>query len=120
MASFSDLEPYDEARSLGLREARKLIRGRGGKPANLESVRLWVTEAHGCRPFGDNGPKLILRATKINGEWRTMPGWIAAFERERAEAGQRASQVMPERSPRSRHAAHRRAEEALKKMGVIQ
>lgn len=112
-----DLAGYDDARSIDLNQARRLIRGRRGH-GNVETVRRWANPARGCRPRGPQGPVLVLPALKISGEWRTMPEWVEAFERKRQELGRQVATPPAARPARSREAAHHRAEAALDRAGV--
>lgn len=113
-----DLDSYDDVRSIGMREARALVRGRGGSAA-LEVVRRWASPHRGCRPLGDAGPVLVLPAIKVSGQLRTMPEWVEAFERKRQELGRRRPTPTPRQRPaRSREAGHRRAERSLDREGV--
>jgi hypothetical protein len=118
--SLEPLEEFDGEKSIDFREARKMIRGRGGM-VSLEVLRRWANPERGHKPRGETGPTLVFPAVKLAGEWRTMPSWVEAFERERVRQGRGASRpqpVRPERTPRRATADHRRAQEYLKKEGM--
>lgn len=109
------LAEYDDARSVGLEEARRLMRGRSG-PVALEVARRWA--GRGCRPAGPEGPVLFLPAVKISHEWRTLPEWVRAFERKRLELETCGVAPPPTARPeRSRAAGHRHAERRLDALG---
>jgi hypothetical protein len=113
------LEEFDQDRAIDLKEARKLLRGRGG-PASLEVVRRWTHPRHGCRPQGPDGLRVVLPAVKLAGCWFTMPSWAAAFEKARQRLGlQAARNVDFATSPAKASAAHRRAVEQLRRDGFI-
>jgi hypothetical protein len=111
-------ENYDEACSIDLTQARKLIRGRKGGDASLEVVRRYCNPKRGCRPLGEGGPVIVLAVVKVAGRLRTMPGWVREFCEARAAATARLPPPPTTRSKRSRDAAYRRAEEALDRAGV--
>lgn len=83
------LDEYDEAKSIGMQEARKLVRGKGGRPPSLEGFRRFANPLRGCRPLGPGGPLIVLPTVRVAGELRTMPQWVAAFSKARAEATRR-------------------------------
>lgn len=112
-------DPIDISRAIGLTEAAKLMRGRGGKSPSVETIRRWANPKKGCWPAGKEGPQLLLRTVRYNGELVTLPEWVQEFERLRVALGLR-EPLPPSERPRpmrSRMAAHRRAEEALDRMG---
>ena len=108
--------PIDD--QIGLAAAAKLMRGRGGKPPSIESLRRWANPLRGYRPCGPTGPTLVLQTVKLNGEFLTCERWVREFEAARERAGVRAAPPVLARPARSRAAAHRRAEEALDRAGV--
>lgn len=107
------LAPYDPARSLGVREAAQLLRGRGNRlGVSHEAVRRWCRVGSNCR-----GETVVLPSARIGQELRIMPEWIEWFELRRAEKGMRTAPVLA-RPARSRRAAHRRADERLRLAGM--
>lgn len=111
------IEDFDERRSVGMNEARRMMRGRRGDGASLEVVRRYANPKRGCRPLGKAGPLLVLPAVRVGGELRTMPEWVRAFCRARAVLLSR-PEAPAARPARGREAAARRAEEALDRAGV--
>jgi hypothetical protein len=85
------LEEFDEARSIGVDEVRRMFPGRHKDGLCRDAVRRWMKKARGCRPWGRQGPVLILPSVKVGRELRTMPHWVAAFQRKRLELGAQAS-----------------------------
>lgn len=106
------------AEALSLTEASKMLRGRGGKPAAIETIRRWANPNKGCRPAGKDGPVLILHTVRVNGELLTRREWVEAFEAERLRLGDRQPTGPVSRTPAKRAAGHRRAEKLLDEMGV--
>ena len=110
------LEPYDDERSIDVRQAAKMFRGRGRKgydgvsPAGL---RRWCRD--GC---SIQGTKLWLPSVRISGEFRLMPAWVQWFEQQRVKLGMRRPAPRLARPERTRLASHRRAEEFLRREGV--
>lgn len=112
-----DPDSFDAAKALDLEAARKLLRGRWGD-LGWSTAHRWAT--HGCRPAGKDGPVLVLPTLLLSGRRLTMPEWVAKFERERARLGMAAQpdRARMPRPRRQREAAHKRAEERLRKAGV--
>lgn len=111
------MEDYDEARSITLTEARRMVRGKGGGDCSLDVLRRYASPKRGCRPLGEGGPVIYLRVVKVGGRLRTMPEWVEAFVRERAALTDRRPPVQA-RSPRAARAGHKRAGERLDRAGV--
>lgn len=82
-------EEFDPKTAIGLVAATKLVRGRKGKAVAVETLRRWSNPRKGCRPQGPDGPALILRTVKLNGECLTTAAWVEEFEAERARLGAR-------------------------------
>lgn len=78
-----NLIPFDLNRAIGLADARLLVRGKGGKPIRVETLRRWANPQKGCYPAGPRGPRILFPVHKQNGEVLTLREWIAAFEEER-------------------------------------
>jgi hypothetical protein len=108
----------DEAVSdwLSMEDAQKLIRGRRGR-VNLGVLRRWTHPGLGCRPLGDAGPRIVLRAEKVGGRLWTTLAWVREFEAARSAAAQRPA-FEADVSPRRREAAYRRAEKRLDEAGI--
>lgn len=65
------------------------------------------------------GALLRFPARLVTGQWRTMPSWVAAFERRRLELAEAPPPEAPAPRPGSRRdASHRRAVEHLRASGV--
>lgn len=111
---------FDLAEAMGLAAARKLMRGRGGRPPAVQTVRRWANPARGCYPAGKGGPRVVLQTRKVSGEVLTTAAWVEAFERERAVLGAReAPRELPRaRSDRRRIRDLRLADEGLDAAGV--
>ena len=109
-------EVFDVSQAIGLAEAAKYMRGRGGKKPSVETVRRWCSLTKGCSV---GGKVLILHAVRVNGELLTMPGWVEAFEAERIRMGDRQPQAPLCRTPRQREAGMRRARERLTADGIV-
>jgi hypothetical protein len=115
----NDLTDDQVARLVGI--ARVTVRGRGGRPANIQTVRGYCRD--GFKPNGWRGPPVRLRAVRLGQDYCTLPEWVADFERERAALAQRlfdASRRPPVTAPAplSRAASARRAREHLDRAGV--
>lgn len=109
----------DLSRAIGLAAAAKLMRGRGGKPPSVESVRRWANPKRGCRPRGKDGPQVLLMTIRVSNELVTLPEWVQAFEAKRAQLGLRGAQpAAPPVSDRTRQAENRRADEVLARAGI--
>lgn len=107
----------DVKRCIGLKAAAALLRGRGGKPPSLDTVRRWANPRRGYRPRGNYaGPPLVLATCRLGNDLVTLPEWVEEFERRRFQMG--TTRVMPTRTPRQAAAALRRAEEYLDAQGV--
>lgn len=104
-------------RCIGLSAAAGGMRGRGGKPASLDSVRRWADPARGYRPRGYTGPALVLATSRLGGDVVTLPEWVAEFEAARFALG--TTRVVP-RLPAGRREllSQRKAEEYLDAQGV--
>lgn len=110
--------PIDLDRAIGMGEAAKLIRGKGGKLGiALDTVRRWANPVKGCKTPGGT---LVLAAVRWSNQLLTLPEWVRAFEDARSRAcglvvtgGHSAA-----RPQRARKAAHRRAAEMLDRAGV--
>jgi hypothetical protein len=96
-------KPFDLKRAIGMAKAARLLRSRGGKAPNIETLRRWANPKKGCRPTGADGPKLFLRTVRIGNELLTMPEWVEHFEAERIRQGER--QPLPPRPPSNRRRA---------------
>jgi hypothetical protein len=108
------LPEYDDARSIDVRQAAKMLRGRGGRREVSPAVlRRWCRD--GCTIQGE---RLWLPCVRISGEFRLMEEWVVWFEKERIRLGMRRPAPRLARPERSRAAAHRRAEEFLRREGV--
>jgi hypothetical protein len=81
-----EVQGIDLDRAISLNDARKLMRGRGGKRPALDTVRRWSNPRRGCYPLGKDGPRLLLRTIKFNGEVLTTAEWVRDFERRRVMA----------------------------------
>lgn len=111
------LDEFDARRAIGIRQVQKLVHGRNGH-VSIEVLRRWANPGHGCRPCGEGGPVLVLPAVRVSGQLFTMPDWVQLFERRRLELGSRIAERPQGRPPRSREAAHRRAEARLDRAGI--
>lgn len=116
----NDLDGFDFDKSLTVRQAAKLLKGRGGRSAHLESVRRWISK--GCRPGGEGAPLLKLKAVWSAGQWLTCVEWIREFQVEMAREGAR-RRDRPQPPPlglpeRSRRAAFKRSQRILASMGM--
>lgn len=112
------MDGFDYAAALTVRQAAKLLKGRGGKSAHLESVRRWISR--GCRPGGEGTPVLKLQAVWAAGQWLTSLEWVRAFQVEMARLGAKRRErpeplALPERS---RRAAYKRSQRILAEMGM--
>jgi hypothetical protein len=113
-----DLLESDEI--MGLKAAVPLLRGRGGKPPSVETLRRWASPRHGYWPQGKgNGPPVLLRVVRVGGEMLTCRRWVQEFERERLRRGRRPDPLPSMRSEKKRKAAVKRALEQLAKMGCV-
>src|SRR5688572_4306519 len=114
MNAFHDGDDYDPADLIPLREAARLLRGRGGKAPSLSTLRRWANVREGYKRPGYDGPPVLLRTVRLGQDVLTHPDWVAAFERERLAAGRPApaelARIFP-RPERTRLADIRRAEE---------
>ena len=109
------LEPYDDERSIDVRQASKMLRGRGGRREVSPAVlRRWCRD--GC---SIQGTKVWLPSVRISGEFRLMPAWVQWFEAQRIKLGmRRPAAPRLARPERTRLASHRRAEEYLRREGM--
>jgi hypothetical protein len=71
----------DPDRRLTLRQVRDQfkLKGRGGHPINLETLRRWASPKRGFRPAGPSGPAIVLPTVLAHGEHLTMPEWVQWF-----------------------------------------
>lgn len=106
----------DLSKAISLTEAAKLIRGKGGRPPSVVTLRRWANPRKGCYPQGAGGPCVVLHTVRVSGDILTTREWVEAFERARVKAGDRLAS--PVRSPRAAKAAHRRAEAELDRKGI--
>jgi hypothetical protein len=104
------VEEYDDAKSIGVEEFRKMVPGRKGRPMTADTVREW------CR-VGYGETRLRPRHVRVGGHLRFMKSWVREFLAGRVAAG---AMPPPPKGPteRQRAASHRRAEKALDRMGV--
>jgi hypothetical protein len=112
---------FDLNDAIGLVEAAKLVRGRGGRRVCVDTLRRWASERRGCYPLGKAGPKVVLRTVRVNGELLTTRAWVEEFERERAGAGRLQGggpSVQPPRERRAAQKRHEQAERDLDRMGA--
>ena len=105
---------------ISMAQAAKMIRGRGNRSVNVETLRRWANPRRGCYPAGPDGPQLLLKTVRISNELITRPVWVEAFEAERLRLGQREQLPPPPREPSSRRRAaeNRLADEILDRMGI--
>lgn len=80
---------------ISMSEAAELMRGRGGRKLNVETVRRWANPKRGCRPLGNEGPVLLLQTARVNGYLVTTREWVLDFESERVRLGMRQGGVVP-------------------------
>jgi hypothetical protein len=76
----------DLAKSLTIRQLRDgypQLKGKGGKRICINSLRRWI--AYGYHPIGQDGPRVVLPALKINGDNQIMPEWVDWFLKTCAE-----------------------------------
>src|SRR5581483_2545307 len=70
---------FDRQRALTLTQAAKLMKGRKGH-IHREVILRWANPRRGYRPFGPDGPTLILPVVRVEGMRLTMAAWVLAFE----------------------------------------
>ena len=103
---------------IGMQEARKLMRGRMGKPPSLVGVRRWIKV--GYRPRGSNLKEPIrLKAIRWGQDFLTTREWIKEFE----DARWNLVQLIPPEAPkkatsRAARATNRQASKSLDRMGI--
>lgn len=113
-----DPETFDLARAIDMIDAAKLVRGRGGRRINVQTVRRFANPKRGCKPLGSDGPWLVLPTVWHSGSRLTMPEWVAVFEAARIAAGRGAIRSRtPGRTGRQETAAQRRAKAELERQG---
>jgi hypothetical protein len=114
-----DATDFNLAEAISLTDASHLMRGRGGKGPAVETVRKWCNPRRGCFPAGKDGPRLVMRSLKINGEVVTTRAWVAEFERERVRLGARqVAEVLPIPTPKQRKKQQERNAKALDEAGI--
>ena len=69
---------------LTLKDAARLLTGRGGKRPHTETVRRWITHGYKC-PTG--GEVVRLKAVRVSGTWLMERKWVDAFYRARLLGG---------------------------------
>lgn len=108
-------------RAIGLAEAARRMRGRGGRPPSTSTVRRWADPRQGYRPQGHTGQPIVLRTLRVGQDLATLPEWIEEFELSRERLGAVVILPLPVRGvpARTRNAAHRRAEQALDEAGIL-
>lgn len=110
-------------RAITLTQALPHLRGRAGRTPSIDTVRLWARASHGWH--GPDGSVVVLKTVLLNQQLLTLVEWCEEFDLARIRANQRARQARAEvaeslpRTPRRRAAAHKRAEERLRKKGVL-
>ncbi len=108
------LTRVQQAQLIGIEDASMLMRGRGGSPPHLSTVRRWIT--HGYQPPG--GDPIHLQAVLVSGGYVTLPEWVQEFEAARLEAGRRAKPKRATPTNRAARKAHRLAELDLDRAGI--
>jgi hypothetical protein len=103
---------FDVEKAIGLSEAAKMLRGRGGKRPHVETLRRWATR--GCAA---GKQKILLRSILLNGERLTTVEWVKSFDRARIVAGLD-EEVVPVQSARERTKSVERANAYLDRVGV--
>ena len=93
-----------------------LLRGKGGRPPYLNTVRKWADPKHGYRRLGQ---VIVLKTIRVSGCLLTLEEWIEMFERERSKLGSRKQETPRERPRRQAAAAQRRAKEWLDGTGQV-
>lgn len=111
--NLGELEPYDQAKALPLREARKLILNSSQQPVHPEVMRRWTRTG---RRVG--GRSVFLPSVKVGGAVMVMPSWVEAFRKTCERLGERQPVPLLERPRRTREAAQRRAAAALDRAGI--
>jgi hypothetical protein len=113
-------EDVDLKDTVGMQDAAKLIRGKGGKHCSVRVLYRWSNPDKGYRPrMRPDVPAVILQTVIVNGERLTTKQWIEEFERARVAAGVPRKIPASERtrSKRSFDAAQKRAGKTLDAMG---
>lgn len=122
----SEYIEFDFSKAIGLVDATKLMRGKGGRAPAVETVRRWANARKGCHPAGPKGPRIVLPTRKVNGEVLVMPQWVEEFETRRAALGEQRGQedakpepiVYPMQSSKQARRAHEAAERRLDAAGI--
>lgn len=109
---FAELDP---ARALSMSAAAALLRGRGGRHANVAVVRRWAGHKGWKVPLVDEKGRVEtwvcrLPSARLGRELVTMPEWVAWFERMRVRLsrapadvpGTRGRPASPANSPSAR------------------
>lgn len=113
MRDLEELTREQVSRLVGI--ARVTVRGRGGRPANIGTVRAYIKA--GCKPRGYGGPPVLLQAVVMGQDYCTLPEWVEEFELARARAGRTARVPTGPTGTRKAALEHRRAERELDRMG---
>ncbi len=106
--------------AIGMSQAAKLIRGKGGKHCSVRVLYRWSNPNKGYRPRGmQTAPAVVLQTVIVNGERLTTKQWVEEFERARVAAPRPRKVPASEktRSKRSFDAAQKRAGKTLDAMG---
>lgn len=70
---------------IGLADAARLLRGRGGKHPHVQTVRRWANAKRGCRSAPGVKP-VVLRTVRVGSEVLTTAAWVREFEQARQVA----------------------------------
>lgn len=111
---------FDIHKAINLSKAALLVRGKGGNPITVETLRRWANPKRGCFPAGKEGPRLVLPTHKANGEILVMPDWVTWFEEERARLSERGPKPAPAPMPTTKQRRREigRAAKGLDEAGI--
>lgn len=107
-------------RAIGMAEAAKLMRGRGGKPPDRSTLKQYADPDAGYRPMGYDGPPVVLRAIRHGQELVTLPEWVEEFMLRQIEVGTPRPKVkVQHETNRGRRSSAKRAQKYLEQQGVL-
>lgn len=77
----TSLVGIDQSQLLTLRELRRVysLRGRGGRPIPIDTLRRWANPRRGYRPVGDAGEAVQFPTVFLHGEHVTTREWYEWF-----------------------------------------
>lgn len=108
-----ELEPYDHAAALPLKQARKLIVNHEKQPVHPEVMRRWTRQGRHVGTW-----LVVLPSRKVGGVVMVMVQWVEAFRRACERLGERRPAIPAGRPARSRKAAARQAGRELDRAGI--